>query len=181
MSASAASASEFSAGRVETRPDLIRRVRRQGRPWLTAKSSARPGRHAGPPLRDLRRRADRARHELGRGHPGSAARRPRCAAGAGLRPVRRLSGAFALFRRDRRPLRQPHRATAASRSTASATRPTRISSASTRCTAASNGYWQAGLGRSLLHGADFVTLTLHDPDGAMGFPGRARRHLHLPA
>ena len=32
-----------------------------------------------------------------------------------------------------------------------------------------------------LHGDDFVTLTLHSPDGDMGFPGAHRRHLHLPA
>ena len=56
----------------------------------------------------------------------------------------------------------------------------RISSASTRCMAASKGFgkrvWEVAL-----HGDDFVTLALHDPDGVDGFSRRARRHLHLPA
>ena len=44
------------------------------------------------------------------------------------------------------------------------------SSASTRCMAARKGFgkrpWDVAL-----HGEDFVTLTLHSPDGDMGFPG----------
>ena len=72
--------------------------------------------------------------------------------------------------RDRRPLCQPHR-----RRPLHHRRPTlperhRISSASTRCMAASKGFgkrvWDVAL-----HGDDFVTLTLHSPDGDMGFPG----------
>ena len=88
----------------------------------------------------------------------------------GFDAFRRLSRAFALFRRHRRPLRQPHRAAAASPSTASATRPTRNFLGKHTLHGGSKGFgkrvWDVAL-----HGDDFVTLTLHPPDGDMGFPG----------